>query len=101
MMPKYESQFDYHDAICPYCLYKLDGHELERSDFAEEIECDECGKFFVYEVEIHAAYNSYPSCKLNNENCVCSSENLKRPFPRCEICGERIRIDEFSQSVII
>ena len=96
MSQKYESQYDYHDVICPYCKGSTDGSEFEWDDCHLEVECDKCDMVFFAERQCMATYSTEPSCELNGRKCV-PKEHITGGFFRCEICRQSFRSQEENQ----
>lgn len=96
MKPKYESQYDYHDVICPYCKGSTDGSEFEWGDDHLDVECDNCNKVFFAERSFTPSYSTEPSCTLNGGECI-PKEHITGGFFRCEICRQSFRAQEENQ----
>lgn len=84
------------DLECPYCETELeichdDGFGYEEG-VKHQMECDNCGKSFVFETSISFYYEPEKADCLNGDNHTWSVE---RHFPRqysrmeCSSCGER------------
>jgi len=90
------------DLECPYCNVELevnhdDGFGYEE-DTDHQMECDECGKSFVFQTSISYHYTSQKADCLNDDNHdfkLTSTAPKEFSKMRCIMCGdERELTDE-------
>lgn len=83
------------DLNCPYCNAELevchdDGQGYEE-DVNHQMQCDECGKNFVFQTSISFYYEPFKADCLNDKEHKFERTNtapIEFSKMRCEYCGE-------------
>jgi len=83
------------DVTCPYCGKELEVYDCEAGqDENIQIECNECGKTFIAQVEYNVSYYSRKAACLNGGKHDWEIGIIHPDFPRvhsrayCRACNE-------------
>ena len=100
-MSRIHGEIDDNNVICPYCKYFFQAEGGDFNESSEDLQCDECGKFFEVCMVIMYDYRTEPNCELNREqhDYILNQYGNTPDYMSCVICGKGRLTDEATKRI--